>query len=358
MNCNSIENWLPDYAMGRLGGPEAQAVEAHLEHCSACRAYESDIQELYGVPLPLVDAPPAQLQPLPSSAKRWRSLLTWGSAAAALLLYFNYRAPAEIQEQEHAAPERASAHLASLQLALPELPNIDGSSRWIQSESEARLLSEYSGKPVLMQYINAECQRCMGVVELMEDPQRALLLEEFICFRSVVASDAPPSLLKDAAPEGHLMSSLPAMLVQAGHCSTSPAMAIASWEDVEDVMADYATHCEVNGVQIMRALEGQAFERALARMRDLPRLMNERSYNEVFANLKFMSGLSSQYRTRFAEEAERMQGELMEGLEGMVGDLEAMHQNDAESEAQSMAQDLLPGLTDTPFASRVEVLCN
>lgn len=356
MNCSSMEPWLPDYATGRLGGAELRAVEAHLERCSACRAYTSDILELYDVPLPLVDAPPLRLQPMPTASKRWPTLLTWGSAAAALLLYLNYRAPAELQER--AAPERAKAYLASLQLALPELPNLEGGPRWIQSESEARLLSEYSGKPVLMQYINADCQRCMGVVELMEEPQHALLLEEFICFRSVVASEAPPAVLRDTAPEGQLMTSLPAMLVRAGHCSTSPALAIASWEDVEDVVADYASQCEVNGMQILRALEGQAFERALARMRDLPRLMNEGSYNEVFANLRFMTGLRTQYRTRFIEEAERMQGELMEGLEGMVGDLEAMHQNDADSEAQSMAQDLLPGLTDTPFASRVEVLCN
>ncbi len=134
-------------------------------------------------------------------------------------------------------------------------------------------------------------------------------------------------------------------------------MAIANWDDVEGVVADFAIQCEIKGVELETPLGGREYQRALEQMRSLPRLMESGSYNQVLAQLKEMSSLGRLYRTRFAEEAERMEGELLEGLETVVGDLEALHEGAGEASAQGLAQDLLPGLTDTPFASRVEVLC-
>jgi hypothetical protein len=354
MNCDRMEVLMPDHAIGRLPHEQNSKLESHLESCGACRTYLGHIRELYDVPLPYMAAPPAALV-LPSErTNRWRPVLVLAALAATVLVYFNW--PREQAPSGEVGVQRVKANLASLSIDLPELPIGSLAADWVNSESEARLLSEYSGKPMLLQYVNADCNRCLGVVRLMEEPECEGLLEEFVCFRSEVQSDAPPSVLEGRAPKGKLMLSLPAMFVRAESFSTDPSMAISCWGDVEDVVADYASNCDLQGIEILRALEDKQFEEALEQMRGLPDLMEAGSYNQVLASLQSIGGLGERYDTRFAEEAQRMENELMDELEEVVCELESMREDGGEVGVQSMAQNLMPGLSDTPFAGRVQML--
>ncbi len=355
MNCERVEELLPDHVTGRLGEYLQPEVQRHLGLCLPCSEYLEGIRELYGVPLPTPGSPPESLR---SPVLRGRSWWPWALAgAAALILVFLRPTGDRPGSGLPQGAERVKASLASLSLELPELPAATAEERWLDSEFQARLLSEYSGKPVLMQYINAECNRCLGVVKLMDDPEHELLLEEFVCFRSEVQGDEPPKVLEGKAPAGQLMASLPAMFVRDERCTTDPIMAISDWADVENVVADYAVSCEVKGVEIVRALEGSEFERTLEQMRGLPRLMEAGSYNQVLAELRSMGGLGETYHTRFAEEAQRMEGELLLELDDVVCELEELHGEGNQADAQSLAAELLPSLTDTPFEERLEVLC-
>jgi len=83
-DCGTIREYLPDFAAGRLGVDEANAVEAHLPTCAECRAELELIQMLLAAP-PVVPAALAdQVTTAVRTSRRPTRRPWWGISAAAV----------------------------------------------------------------------------------------------------------------------------------------------------------------------------------------------------------------------------------------------------------------------------------
>lgn len=109
MNCNDVQNLLPEYVGGGLPEPERQQAGQHLAICSHCREEHDSLRHvcdlLAGTPAPevRVDVPAVYRM----AAQRARRRLRWwrrvaiAAAAAALLLFSSIVAGLHIRFERH-----------------------------------------------------------------------------------------------------------------------------------------------------------------------------------------------------------------------------------------------------------------
>ncbi len=370
MNCEACESKLADHATGRLDPASAEAVEHHLVACERCATFLDRVRGLYAIELDYAPEAPRELAFSPAATKSSVSLAAWvGLAAAvaatiAVALFALRDAPATADR----APESNEVTIAtprtefvpvSISLELPTLPKSAPGAEWIEDREEARLVAEYSGKPLLEQFV-CPCAGCDSVVRLLGDERFARRLDEFVRCRSTIgkgAVDVPERLSGKLIGPG---LSLPAMFATDGTCSTEPVVSANTWEDVERVIADYAIDCAGEARDVSEALEGDAFARALEAMRALPKLLAAERFTDALEQLRSIEELGNRYRTRFAAEARRLEREFVTAIDAAFAHAEQLLREGGESaeEAHGIGRSLLRALEGSEYEARATALAS
>ncbi len=364
MSCELWEAKLADFATERLDAEIAYEVRRHLEACASCRAFLDGVERLYALDTALPSSPGpraarlelATRRPFPRRAAAWAV----GLAAAAVLVFFAERrgsgADTDVPTAkllETTTPALLPA-FAAIRVDLPDLPHAPPGRGWLASREEAQRLADYSGKPLLAQYVIDVCPRCVWVNERLDREDTLALLEEFVCVRVTMRLEEPQAIEGVEPPFG-FKASFPAMFVDAGGCRTDPVWAIADWTEIEGVLADYASLCD-DALRADRApLEGALFERTLAEMSSIPELVAAGRYGPALDVLARTKALGETYRTRFVPEAERMYGELSAALAIRIDALSSLAVVRPER-AAVLARELAPDFAGTPFEARLAAL--
>lgn len=370
MNCEHCERKLPDFLVHRLDPKVASAVQLHLGACGPCREALQRVRRLYEVPEAFRARPPARLA-LPRRrprALRRAAAAGIGIAAAGLVLFLGLRA----LDARDAAPtltaladpggdarQQAGAEAAALEpirVRLPAAPPAFLPGAWLTSRSEAERLAEYTGRPILEEYVWRDCPRCKGMEEVLV-PEYLPVLDDFILVRQI-ANDGLPEELLAAHPDAPPHAVYPALRVVESGCETKPVWSVSNLYTVEGLVADYYASCFLLAEDERAPLDRELYDWARATLASVPALVDEGRFQQAFERLEAARALDELYRTRFVADAAALERQLRDALEERVATLEARAaQGPAQRAAvRAQARALGESLRGLPLFERVEAL--
>ena len=363
MNCQTCEHKLPDYVIERLDAALAAEVREHLEDCDACSDYLQQVRFLYTVPEDFVSDPPAVLV-IHDQAERGNGFsptrrvaaMAVGLAAAAAVLVVGFRLGSRLGGDESFG-DLELAKLTPIRLELPELPDSYEVGSWIGSQEEVDRLAAYTGLPVLEEYVLENCIRCKGMEEYLK-PSFVPVLGDFILHRQY-GLDLPSDVEAEAPPDEDPLNVFPVLRVVDGTCKSDLVWQVGEPAIVEEIVADYYSTCVLDAEDLREPLDAELFEWALENFRRLPLLVAEQRFGEAFEVIRNTRELEEMYRTRFAEDARRLESALVSALSERVTELEGLA--DASEfgriQARELARDLRDQWNDESLADRIEALC-
>lgn len=370
MNCEHCERKVPDLLVHRLDPKVASAVRLHLGSCGPCREYLERVRRLYRVPEPfrvepglgpLLTGGALALAPERPSRTRRAAAVGGGIAAALAVVALGVRVFEDGVARGRVPTPPSAQALATrpIRLDAPELPPPFRPGTWLASRADAERLSDYTGLPILEEYVWRECPRCRGMEEILR-PQYLPVLDAFVLYRQV-ANDGLPDALRAQHPDRPEGSVYPALRVVEPACTTPATWAVDRLDTVEDLVADYYTECVAAQRDRRLALDPELFDWARSNLADVPALVAGGELREAFERLEETRALEERYRTRFAADARALEGQLVEALEERVAALEARaattpRRGPAREALRAEAQALLERVRGLRFFERVEPL--
>lgn len=374
MNCESFELKVADLVAGRTDPDTAAELASHRAACSACRDFEARVAGLYDLEAALPAHPPAALgfplEASPEKPRRVAGLLVVAVAATAALVAAVWwsiqgggEAPPKTTELATGPTDEdpLPIELEEIRLDMPQFPALlPEVGQWIDSREEAELVSEFTGRPLIQQFVLRGCVFCKGTQALLESPEYRDRLFEFVLYReTIVEPDVLPDEIAERSDDPMLPYSFPAMTVQASGCNVQPRWSIRSWEDVEEVLADYYAFCVRDQEDDRLPLDDTQYERVRGALGSLPDLVGTGGYLKAMEILGETIALADGFRTRFVDEARELEAQLLDGLDRQAARIEELYDgNEAErTRATELANELRARAAGLPVAERLLRIC-
>lgn len=375
MKCARAESKMADRVAGHLEPELAAELDAHVARCASCREFERGVALLYALDAPRAACPPVRPPATPVGppargtpgagaaprlgARRRAAAALLAVAAGLSVLAVLRGGGGERRDATRGAPLAAAVvSLAPVPVALPDLPPRYPDEGWLTSAREAEILSAYTGKPVLEQFVNPICPRCRAVNGLLAEPDMQGFLDGFVTLRRFVVDVAPEELATLEDPV-RIPTLLPAMRVREGACATDFSWQITTTDEVQALAEDFSEHCERTEAAARSPLPRELFEEALAEIYSVPGLVAERRYAEAIDKLDWLIGLGAEHETAFPEAARAIEEQVRGGLERIAEQIGALYDGgDAQrEEAVALASEFLGQVRGLDLAPRIERYC-
>lgn len=303
MDGRDAELLIPDYVAGRLDDETRREVADAIDRSPDLARYRDRVERFYRLDVDIA----VERRPAARSGGRLRR-----AAAAAIVLVFGTALAWTATRSDTPTPA-PSAPPITLEVELPEIPADDGAGRWARDVHEARLVSEYTGKPMLAVYSFGPCPRCAAMEPVLDSDAMRELLSGFACHREIFTREIPlPLVMRQAEVRASIVLHMPAVIITADGVDFDTLYDVDELADVERHVARFTAHRKHPAA----LLEGAAFHEARDLVLGAPARLRAGAWRDVLADLDRVEELARPAGSRFGDLAR----ELRRRIRAAVGE--------------------------------------